>query len=263
MIFLRSLVFNVFYYLITAIMAVAALPIFIFSPERGGGWVIRLWASIEICLLRGIVGTRLVVRGIENLPSGGALVAAKHQSMFETFALFTLLDRPSFVMKRELARIPLWGWYAIRAGTIAVGRDEGSAALRKLAVDVSKAIVCGRKVVIFPEGTRRPPGAAPDYKGGIAHLYRKTGAHVVPVALNSGLFWPRRRFRRYPGTLVIAFLPPIAPGLKSREFMTRLESEIEAASTELVTEAANAVPPPALLAEALERLRQRGSPGEV
>ena len=258
MILLRSLIFNVFYYLITAIMAVAALPIFIFSPERGGGWVIRLWASIEICLLQATVGTRLVIRGVENLPPGGALVAAKHQSMFETFALFTLLDRPSFVMKRELARIPLWGWYAIRAGTIAVGRDEGTSALRQLAVDVGKAITRGRKVVIFPEGTRRPPGAEPDYKGGIAHLYRKTGAHVVPVALNSGLFWPRRRFSRYPGTLVIAFLPPIAPGLKSREFMTRLEGEIEAASTELLTEAADAVPPPALLPEAFERLRQRG-----
>lgn len=263
MIFLRSLVFNVFYYLITAIMAAATLPVFIFSPERGGGWVIRLWASIEICLLRTIVGTRLVVRGIENLPSGGALVAAKHQSMFETFALFTLLDRPSFVMKRELTRIPLWGWYAIRAGAIAVGRDEGTSALRQLAVAVGKAIARGRKVVIFPEGTRRPPGAEADYKGGIAHLYRRTGAHVVPVALNSGLFWPRRRFRRYPGTLVIAFLPPIAPGLKSREFMTRLEVEIEAASTELLTEAAEAMPPPALLPEALERLGQRDSHGRI
>lgn len=261
MIFLRSLVFNVFYYLITVIMAVAALPVFIFSPERAGGWWIRLWASIEICLLRAIVGTRLVIRGTENLPSGGALVAAKHQSMFETFALFAVLDRPSFVMKRELARIPLWGWYAIRAGTITVGRDEGTSALRRLAVDVGKAIARGRKVVIFPEGTRRPPGAEPDYKGGIAHLYRRTGAPVVPVALNSGLFWPRRQFRRYPGTLVIAFLPPIAPGLKSRDFMTRLEDEIEAASTELLTVAADAVPPPALLPEALARLEQRGSLG--
>jgi 1-acyl-sn-glycerol-3-phosphate acyltransferase len=259
MIFLRSLAFNVSCYLVTAIMAVAALPVFVFSPDRAGGWIVRLWASIEICLLRAIVGTRLVIRGIENLPSGGALVAAKHQSMFETFALFTVLDRPSFVMKRELARIPLWGWYAIRIGMITVRRDQGTSALRQLVADVGKAIAYGRKVVIFPEGTRRPPGAETDYKGGIAHVYRMTGASVVPVALNSGLFWPRRQFRRYPGILVIAFLPPIAPGLKSRDFMTRLENEIETASAELLTEAADAVPPPALLPEALARLRQRDS----
>jgi 1-acyl-sn-glycerol-3-phosphate acyltransferase len=255
MIFLRSLIFNCAYYLVTAIMAVAALPIFIFSPERGGPWIVRVWASIEICLLRAIVGTDLVIRGLEHLPPGGVLIAAKHQSMFETFALFTVLDRPSYVMKRELARIPLWGWYAMRIGSITVERDEGTSALRHLAADVGKAIARGRQVVIFPEGTRRPPGAEPAYKGGVAHLYRKTGTTVVPAALNSGLFWPRRRFRRYPGTLVIAFLPPIEPGLKSRDFINRLEEEIEAASAELLTEAGNAATPPALVPEALARLR--------
>src|SRR5690606_19631033 len=148
-----------------------------------------------------------------TLPEGGAIIAAKHQSMFETFALFPLLDRPAFIMKQELARLPLWGWYATRAGMIAIERERGATTLRTLAGRVKAAVGEGRHVVICPEGTRRPPGAPPDYKGGIAHLYRITGAPVVPVALNSGLFWPRRQFLRHPGTIVIEFLPAIPPGL--------------------------------------------------
>jgi 1-acyl-sn-glycerol-3-phosphate acyltransferase len=256
-ILIRSLAFHITFYVITALMSVASVPIFVLSPERAGSWVIRVWASIAIRLLRTIVGIRLAVRGAENVPSGGALIAAKHQSMFETFALFTILQRPAFVMKRELARIPLWGWYAKRVGTITVERDRGTYALRRLADEVSNAIASHRNIVIFPEGTRRPPGAAPSYKGGIAHLYKKCGAPVVPLALNSGLFWPRRPLRLYPGTIVFQLLPPIAPGLKSSEFMARLQSEIEAASDQLLLEAANTVPPPALLPEALARLQER------
>lgn len=256
MILLRSLIFNVAFYLVTALMSIAALPLFVLSPVRAGGWIGRVWAWTGICLLRAIVGTRLVIRGFENLPPGGALIAAKHQSMFETFALFTMLPDSTLVMKRELARIPLWGWYATRLGTITVERGEGTSALRRLAIEVGEAVDRGRRVVIFPEGTRRPPGAEAKYKGGIAHLYRKTGSPVVPVALNSGLFWPRRSFRRYPGTLVIAFLPPIPPGLKSRDFMARLQNQIETASTELLIEAGKQVPSPILLPDALERLKQ-------
>lgn len=236
MILLRSIVFNVVYYIVSAVMVLASLPIFVFGSERAGAWIIRAWAAVGIYLLRSIVGTRLVVRGIDNVPQEGVIIASKHQSMFETFALFPILDRATYVMKQELASIPLWGWYARRAGMITVERGQGTAALRSLATEVVKAIDRNRQVIIFPEGTRRPPGAEPDYKGGIAHLYRMTGASAVPVALNSGLFWPRRQFRRYPGTLVIEFLPPIAPGLKSRDFMARLQEEIETASNRLLAE---------------------------
>ena len=239
----RSLTFQFAFYLLTALMTVLSVPCFVFSPERAGGWVSRLWASIGVGLLRLIVGIRLVVRGTENLPPGGSLIAAKHQSMFETFALLTVFDRPTFVMKQELLRIPLWGWFAKRIGTIAVRRDQGTSALRHLAVDVVKAIERDRQVVIFPEGTRRPPGAAPSYKGGIAYLYRKTGVPVVPLALNSGLFWPRRPLRLYPGTIVFSFLPPIAPGLKSSNFMARLESDIETESNRLLIETAGSRQP--------------------
>jgi len=257
MILLRSLAFNVVYYLTSTVMVVASLPMFLFSPERAGRQTVRAWARVGIYLLRTIVGARLVVRGLDNIPPGGIVIAAKHQSMFETFALYAILNRPTFVMKRELTRIPLWGWYARRVGMISVGREEGTRALRDLAVEVDKAVKRGEQVIIFPEGTRRPPGAETAYKGGVAHLYRKSGVPVVPLALNSGLFWPRGSFRRYPGTIVIAFLPAIAPGLRSQELMAKLETEIETASAQLLTEAANDRTPPALVSDALARLKQR------
>jgi 1-acyl-sn-glycerol-3-phosphate acyltransferase len=253
-VYFRSILFNSVYYLVTAAMVVLSLPVFAFGNEKAGFWVIRSWARVGTFLLRILAGTRLEIRGLENLPPGGSIIASKHQSMFETFALFPRLPDPTFVMKQELAKIPLWGWYATRAGMIAVERDEGTAALRKLAADVSTAVGAGKQVVIFPEGTRRPPGAAPEYKGGIAHLYRKTAAPVVPAALNSGLFWPRRKLLRFPGTIVIEFLPPIAPGLTSRAFLERLEGDIETASTRLLAEAAAAKSPPPLPPEAVERL---------
>jgi len=252
----RSLVFNVVYYFVSAAMVLGTLPVFVFGSQEAGAQMIRAWGSVGIFLLRTIAGTRLEVRGIENIPPGGVLVAAKHQSMFETFALFPILARPTYVMKQELARIPLWGWYARRAGMIPVERDRGTSALRKLAADVGATIARDRQVVIFPEGTRRPPGAAPDYRGGIAHLYRMTGAPVVPVALNSGLFWPRRTLSRYPGTIVIEFLPPIMPGLKSKEFLDQLQSAIEAASDALLREVAATSPQPPFPPEAAERLRE-------
>lgn len=240
MVYLRSILFNLVYYVISTAIVILSLPVFAFGNEKAGAWVIRGWARTGIFLLRVLAGTKLEFRGLEHMPRAGAIVAAKHQSMFETFALFPRLPNPTYVMKRELARIPLWGWYATRAGMITVEREQGTAALRKLAGDVSTAVAAGRQVIIFPEGTRRPPGAEPDYKGGIAHLYRMTGAPVVPAALNSGFFWPRRRMLRYPGTIVIEFLPPIPPGLTSRAFLERLESEVETASNRLAAEAAAA-----------------------
>jgi 1-acyl-sn-glycerol-3-phosphate acyltransferase len=256
MTFVRSLVFNLVYYLVTTAMVVASLPVFAFGSERALARVTHAWATAGIFLLRTIVGTRFVVRGLDNIPPGGAIIAPKHQSMFETFALFTVLDRPTYVMKQELARIPLWGWCARRAGMIMVERDQGTAALRRLAANVAPAIARNRQVIIFPEGTRRPPGAKPDYKGGVAHLYRMTGAPVVPVALNTGLFWPRRQIARYPGTIVFEFLPPIMPGLSTRDFLNRLKAEIEEASDRLLVEADQSSPRPPFPAEAAARLSQ-------
>lgn len=257
---LRSITFNIVYYIVSAAVVLGSLPVFAFGSERAGAAVIRAWASIGIFLLRVIAGTRLDIRGLENIPQGGVVIASKHQSMFETFAIFPALKRPTYVMKQELARIPLWGWYARRAGMIMVERDQGTAALRKLAARVGEAVRKDRQVIIFPEGTRRPPGAKPEYKGGIAHLYRMTGAPVVPTALNSGVFWPRRKLMRYPGTIVIEFLPPILPGLTTKDFVKRLTDEIEAASDRLLIEASETVPRPVLPPDAIARLKELGQP---
>ena len=250
----RSLVFNIVFYVLTALLVLVSLPIFMFGSERAGAWIMYQWGTLGIYLLRVIAGTKLVVRGLENIPEGGAIFASKHQSMFETFALFPVLERPTYVMKRELARIPLWGWYARRGGMVTVARDQNTTALRKLAVDVQKAVASNRQVVIFPEGTRTPPGTSDNYKGGIAHLYRLIGAPVVPMALNSGIFWPRRKFLRYPGNIVIEFLPPIEPGLTSKVFRKRLIDHIEAGADRLLVEASETVPPPPFPAQAAARL---------
>jgi 1-acyl-sn-glycerol-3-phosphate acyltransferase len=200
-------------------------------------WVVRTWARAGIWLVGAIAGTRVEVRGRDNLPAGAAIVAAKHQSTFETFALVPQFPNPTLVVKRELRWIPIFGQYMVKAGMILVDRSAGLSALRHLAASARAEIAKGRDIIIFPEGTRRPPGAPPDYHPGVAHLYRALGVPVVPVALNSGLFWPRRTFLHYPGTIVIEFLPAIPPGLDARRFMERLQADIEAASDRLACEA--------------------------
>ena len=203
-----------------------------------------------------LAGTRLEIRGRENIPAGATIVAAKHQSAFETFALAPEFPNPTFVIKSELKRIPIYGQYTVKAGMIHVDRAAGLSALRSLAARGRAEIGKGRHIVIFPEGTRRPPGAPPDYHPGVAHLYRALGVPVVPVALNSGLFWPRRKFLRYPGTIVVEFLPAIPPGLDARRFMERLQADIETAADRLMLEAASARPQPPLPAEAAARLAE-------
>ena len=253
---IRSIIFNIVFYTVTVAIVLATIPVFTFASEKASARVCRSWAIVTLFLLRTIIGTRLEIRGIENIPPGGAIFAIKHQSMFETFALFPILDHLTYVMKQELAQIPLWGWYARRAGMIMLQRDQGASALRKLATNVRAAIEKQRQVVVFPEGTRRPPGAKVEYKGGIAHLYRMTGATVVPVALNSGLFWPRRRIMRYPGTIIFEFLPPIPPGLKSRDFLEQMQDGIETASDRLLVETSKSARPPRFPPEARARLTE-------
>jgi 1-acyl-sn-glycerol-3-phosphate acyltransferase len=197
----------------------------------------RTWARTIFFLMRTIAGLRVEMRGLDNIPKGGVIIASKHQSMFETFALFPYVDDLTVVMKRELMHIPFFGWYARRAGMIPVDRDRGPAALRNLSARVKAAIAEGRRVLIFPEGTRRAPGAEPAYRTGIAHLYRALDVAVVPGALNSGVFWPRRKFLRKPGTIVVEFLPAIPPGAMPKAFLARLETDIEEASTRLLREA--------------------------
>ena len=235
MLVFRSLLFNVAFYVNLIAWLLAILPTLV-MPRKAIIRVAQTWARSNLWLMRVIVGTKVEFRGRERIPPGGLLVAAKHQSFWETFALATLFDDPVFILKRELIWIPFFGWYLWKAGMVPVNRKAGSLALVEMNRRAREEVGRGRQILIFPEGTRRPPGAEPAYKFGIAHLYTTLGVPCLPVALNSGLFWPRRRFIRRPGTIVVEFLEPLAPGLPRAQFFKMVEDRIEAASQRLLAE---------------------------
>ena len=232
----RSTVFGLLFYSTTVLFLVFGSPFF-FAPRSWAMAALKVHARTELWLLKHIVGLDLEVRGLEKLPAGPCLVASKHQSAWETFALIPLFRDPALLMKRELFWIPLHGWFSYKFQMIPVDRDAGPTALRRMLHAAQKRIDDGREIIIFPEGTRRPPGAPPAYKTGIVLLYNSLKVPCVPVALNSGYFWPRRSWRRKPGTVVVEFLDPIPPGLPKAEFLKRLQDAIEGASTRLLEEA--------------------------
>jgi len=231
----RSVLFNALFYLVLLAYFVVAIPTMLL-PYWGILGLARHWARTNLVLLRMVCGTNVEWRGRDKIPPGAVLVAAKHQSLWETFALLTLFPDPTYIIKRELLWVPFYGWYAHRAGMIPVDRGGGKPALVAMAGRVRAALAAGRQVIVFPEGTRRPPGAEPKYKYGIAHLYAEGVAPCIPIALNSGLFWPRRKFLRYPGTITVEILDPIAPGLEVETFFARLQADIETATARLVAE---------------------------
>lgn len=237
----RSLLFDFLFYVTTTLFVVLGSPL-LFAPRSWAMAALKVHGRFELWLLRVIVGTKLEVRGVEKLPDGACLVAAKHQSAWETFALIPLFRDPALLMKRELFWIPFHGWFSHKFEMIPVDRDKGPAALRRMLREAKKRASDGREIIIFPEGTRRAPGAPPDYKTGVVLLYEALGIPCVPVALNSGLFWPRRSFERRPGTIVVEFLDPIPPGLPRAAFLERLIDTIETASNRLLAEANGAEP---------------------
>lgn len=235
MLIIRSVLFNIAFYLNTAILLVVALPTF-FMPFWGIVEVARLWGRINLWLLRVIAGVKIEVRGREKIPQGPLLVASKHQSAWETFTLVTLFPNPVFILKRELQWIPLFGWFTIKGRMVPVDRGGGAGAQRAMTARARYELMQNRQLIIFPEGTRRAAGAEPRYKLGVAHLYVGAGVPCLPVALNSGLFWPRRSLLRYPGTVIIEFLDVIPAGLERGEFFERLQDEIETATARLIEE---------------------------
>jgi len=230
----RSVLFVALFYLWSAGVCVGATPL-LFGPRSAIFAMFRFWSAGVLRLLR-ICDVRVEVRGREHIPTGAALVAPKHQCMLDVFAQFGVLPASAFVMKKELAWIPWFGWYAMRVGNIVVDREAHSAALRKVVREAKERFAENRQVVIFPEGTRTDPGAPSDYKPGIAALYREIEVPVHPVATNSGVHWPAHGFLRTPGTIVFEYLEPIPPGLKRAEFMRILKERIETASEKLLTE---------------------------
>jgi 1-acyl-sn-glycerol-3-phosphate acyltransferase len=232
----RSLVFLVVFYLNTAAFLLLGSWLLL-APRRWAMEGLRLHGLASVWWLRAICGTRLEVRGREKLPRGACLVAAKHQSAWDTFGLIPVFRDPAMVMKAELGWIPLYGWFSHKFRHIFVRRESGPAALRALLRDARDRAGEGRDIVIFPEGTRRPPGAPPDYKPGFVALYEGLGLPCAPVALNSGLFWPRRSFMRYPGIIVVEILDPVPAGLPRAEARALIRERIETATARLIAEA--------------------------
>ena len=229
----RSALFNLAFYAWTAICLLAAVPS-LALPRGVVVWFMERWSAGVQWLMRWMVGIRLEISGREHLPRGGCIVASKHQSAFDTLVFHTAVDDPAMVMKRELTWLPLYGWFSRKAGMIAVDRGGGAGALKRLLKAARAAKARGQTIVIFPEGTRVPPGTTRPYQPGVVALYRDLGVPVVPVALDTGLYWPRRSFLRRPGTMRLQFLPPIPPGLDRKAFEAELEQRIETACQRLL-----------------------------
>jgi 1-acyl-sn-glycerol-3-phosphate acyltransferase len=238
---LRSILYAVAFYGATLVFMVLGFWLLV-CPRSWAMMALKLHGLCCIWLLKVICGTDLEVRGREKVPRGACLVVAKHQSAWDTFALLTLFQDPAVVLKDELTWIPLYGWFIVKFQHIRVKRERAALALKRMVRDAEVCVRQGRQVLIFPEGTRTAPGATPDYKPGYLALYEALGVPCVPVALNSGLFWPRRTLMRYPGTIVVEFLDPLPPGLKRRDYRQGVERAIETATNELIDEALGAAP---------------------
>ena len=232
-IFLRSLVFNALFYLLLAFWVIVAIPTYL-MPRWAILNIARYWARSSIWLMRVICNIKVEYRGLEKIPKGPLIVASKHQSMWETFALLQFFDQPLFIVKRELKWIPLFGWYLNKSNMIGVDRSAGGRALLAMARRAGEEVRRGRQLVIFPEGTRTAVDAPPHYKTGVAQIYVDCGVTCLPVALNSGLFWGRRQFIKWPGVIDVEVLPAIAPGLGREAFMATLRERIEVATARLV-----------------------------
>ena len=253
----RSLLFNAIFFGWTAVASFfAVLAVLLFRRSRLVHRIARFWSGVVFAFLRSLCGVDFRIRGLENLPDGPCILAAKHQSAWDTMIFAHLVDNPCFVLKRELLRIPLFGWALSQAGMVAVDRAGGAAALKRMVADVRTRLAEGRPIVIFPEGTRVAPGARRPYLPGVAALYTALRVPVVPIGLNSGLFWSRRSFLKSPGCILLELMPPIEPGLRRREFMKRLEEQVEGTSNRLIAEAGTE-PPAAAESRGLKTNQER------
>ena len=236
MIFLRSLVFNTLFVIWTSIVCLLILWTF-FMPYKTLLIFVRMWLRQITWMEKHIAGISYKVIGQDHVPEGACIIAAKHQSTWETFKLHMLFEDPAVVLKKELLDIPLWGRYLARSGMIPIDRSAGTKALAIMMNAAHKAADEKRKIIIFPQGTRIPPGEYRPYKSGVMALYKELNLPVIPMALNSGLCWPKNSFTKKPGEITIEFLPPIPAGLPREVFMPRLKEELETASNRLLEQA--------------------------
>jgi len=203
---------------------------------------VKAWAWSQHWALKILLGLDYEIRGAEHINNGAAIYATKHQSAWDTYFFYLIFSDPAYVLKKELTKIPVWGWVARRCGAISVDRDGGASALKVMVHNARQRLSESRAVIIFPEGTRTQPGTHQAYHPGIAALYSQCDAPVIPVALNSGLFWGRRSQIKEAGRIVIEFMKPIPKGLKRRDFMAQLEIIIETRALELAKEGSQKFP---------------------
>lgn len=238
---LRSIVFIAQMYLAMAVLALLFMPLVLVRRDYAFTAIHTYCRWVRLSA-RWLVGLRSEVRG--PVPQGDVLVAAKHQSFFDILILCSVLPRPRFVMKKELTRAPILGWYARRMGCVAVDRGKRGQAVRQMLEDVQAGGLGPSQLVIYPQGTRVPPGDQRDYKPGTAILYDALARPCVPAAANVGVFWPKRSLMRLPGTAVVEFLDPIPPGGAMKPFLADLAARIETASNRLMAEAGFVFPQP-------------------
>jgi len=229
---LRSLIFVVWLYGSMAVIGLVLWP-FVAMDDRHVYTALRWWSHATLFGLRWTIAARVSFEGLEHAPKGGALIAAKHQSMLDTIVPALILEKPAFIYKAELSGTPIMGSY-LKRNQIAVDRGGHAKALKSIVRGAREAVAKGRQVVIFPEGTRQPLDAPPDYKPGIAAMYKDLNMPVTPIALNTGLIWKPKGLMRSPGHVVIKVLPPIPPGLSREDFMRELETVIERESQALL-----------------------------
>jgi 1-acyl-sn-glycerol-3-phosphate acyltransferase len=235
----KAILFNIAYWTWTAVIGTLGLP-FLLAPRGAAMRFGRFWSRGVLLLLRAIVGLDHRIVGLDHIPPGGAIIAMKHQSAWDAIALPVVLDDPAPVVKRELLRLPFYGWYMARAGAVAIDRQAGAAALRVMLAAARQAAAEHRPIVIYPQGTRVAPGIAAPYQPGVYALYKALALPLVPAAVNSGLFWGRRRFLKRPGHITLEFLEPIPPGWPRDRLMAELERRIETATAELERAAGDA-----------------------
>ena len=236
MIWLRSLAFQTAFYAWTVWLGLLTLPVLLL-PRPAVLGVARLWIDGTFWLLSNVAGLTYEVRGEAHRADGPAIYALKHQSDWDTLVLLRLFRDPAIVIKGQLVWMPIVGWYLVRLGMISIDRRAGARTLRRMVRIAGERLAAGRDIVVFPEGTRTAPGERPPYRPGIAALYAGLDVPVVPVALNSGLYWARREFAKRPGRIVVSVLPAVAPGLERKRFMDRLRDRIETQTARLYEEA--------------------------
>lgn len=232
---IRSLLLMVWMWGSVLIVGTLGAP-YVFISPLGGARVMEAWAKVMRFGAKWIAGITYEVRGLEHLPEGPVMIAAKHQSVLDTIIPTLFTNMPVYVLKQELLNLPIFGWYCRKAGLIAIDRSGHMSALKAMVAQAKERMDQGRPIIIFPEGTRQLIGTEPNYKPGVAAIYMLLGVPCVPLALNTGTSWPAKGIMRYPGKVVFEFLPVIPPGLKRGPFMELLESRIEGASQALLEE---------------------------